>query len=248
VLRRVNTYLNLRWLTLAAVAAAGLLLPALGSADTGGSGGGGVGPTTTTQSGNRTVSASANGVTITTRASGFMGKNLTFSGSAPSSDSGKVVEIQRSGRHTGGRWVGTSHATIGSDGSFTAYWKSNRPGPLAFRAVLRSVAASTARSSWPTVDVVVYRMAIATIYGPGFWGSKTACGETLHRTTLGVAHRTLPCGTRVSIYYDGRTMVVPVIDRGPYANGADWDLTVATARALGMDTTSRVGGATMPRN
>ena len=248
MLRRVNTYLNLRWLALAAVAAVGLLLPALGSANTGGSGGGGVGPTTTTQSGNRTVSASSDGVTITTRASGFMGKNLTFSGSAPRSDAGKVVEIQRSGRHTGGRWVATSHATIGSDGSFTAYWKSNRPGQLAFRAVLSSAGASTARSSWPTVEVVVYRIAIATIYGPGFWGSKTACGETLHRTTLGVAHRTLPCGTRVSIYYDGRTMVVPVIDRGPYANGADWDLTVATARALGMDTTSKVGGATMPRN
>jgi rare lipoprotein A len=96
--------------------------------------------------------------------------------------------------------------------------------------------------------VVVYRMAIATIYGPGFWGSRTACGQILHKTTMGVAHRTLPCGTKVSLYYNGRTIVVPVIDRGPYANGADWDLTEATARALGMDTTSKVGGATMPPN
>lgn len=248
MLRRVNTYLSLRWLIAAAVAAAGLLLPALGSASTAGSGGGGVGPTTTTQSGNRTVSASSNGVTISTRASGFMGKDLAFTGSAPRSDAGKVVEIQRSGRHTGGQWVDTSHATIGSDGSFTAYWKSNRPGALAFRAVVNSAAASAARSSWPTVQVVVYRMAIATIYGPGFWHSRTACGKILHKTTMGVAHRTLPCGTRVSLYYDGRTIVVPVIDRGPYANGADWDLTEATARALGMDTTSKVGGATMPRN
>jgi rare lipoprotein A len=248
VLRRVNTYLNLRWLSAAAAATAGLLLPALGLASTGGSGGGGVGPTTTTESGNRTVSDSGNGVSITTRASGFMGKNLTFTGSAPSSDAGKVVEIQRFGNHTGGQWAGTSHATIGSDGSFIAHWKSNRPGPLAFRAMLSSGAASTARSSWPTVDVVVYRMAIATLYGPGFWGSRTACGQRLHKNTLGVAHRTLPCGTRVSIYYNGRTIVVPVIDRGPYANGADWDLTMATARALGMDTTAKVGGATMPRN
>ncbi len=176
-----------------------------------------------------------------------MGKDMTFTGSVPRSDAGKVVEIQRSGSHTGGQWLATSHATIGSDGSFTAYWKSNRPGPLAFRAVLSS-GATTARSAWPTVDVVVYRMAIATIYGPGFWGSRTACGQILHKTTIGVAHRTLPCGTRVSIYYDGRTIVVPVIDRGPYANGADWDLTTATARALGMDTTANVGGATMPQN
>lgn len=248
MLRRVNTYLNLRWLAAAVVAAAGLLLPALGSASTGGSGGGGVGPSTTTQSGNRTVSDSGNGVTITTRASGFMGKNMTFSGSVPSSDAGQIVEIQRSGGHTGGQWVGTTHATIQPDGSFAAHWESNRPGPLAFRAVLSSAAASASRASWPTVQVVVYRMAIATIYGPGFWNSRTACGQILHKTTIGVAHRTLPCGTRVSLYYDGRTIVVPVIDRGPYANGADWDLTQATARALGMDTTSKVGGATMPRN
>lgn len=248
MLRRLNTYLNLRWLTLAAVAALGLLLPALGSASTGASGGGGVSPTTTTESGNRTVSDSGNGVTITTRASGFMGKNMTFSGSVPTSDAGRVVEIQRAGGHTHGQWVGTTHATILPDGSFTAHWKSNRPGPLAFRAVLSSSGASTASASWPTVQVVVYRMAIATIYGPGFWHSRTACGQILRKTTMGVAHRTLPCGTRVSIYYNGRTIVVPVIDRGPYANGADWDLTAATARALGMDTTSNVGGATMPRN
>jgi hypothetical protein len=247
MLRRVDTYLNLRWLAAVAVAGAGLTVPALGLASTG-SGGGGVGPTTTTQSGNRTVSDSGNGVTITTRASGFMGKNIRFTGSVPSSDAGKVVQIQRSGRHTGGRWAGTTHATVQSNGSFTAYWTSKRPGQLAFRAMLSTGAATTATSSWPTVSVVVYRMAIATIYGPGFWGSRTACGQILRKKTLGVAHRTLPCGTRVSIYYNGRTIVVPVIDRGPYANGADWDLTEATARALGMDTTENVGGATMPRN
>ncbi len=249
MLRRVNTYLNLRWPTAASVAAAALLLPALGSASTGGgSGGGGVGPTATTESGNRTVSASGDGVTITTRASGFMGKDITFSGSVPSSDAGQTVEIQRSGTHTGGQWTDTANATIGSGGSFTATWRSNRPGALAFRAVLSTAGASAARSSWPTVQVIVYRMAIATIYGPGFWNSRTACGQILRKTTLGVAHRTLPCGTRVSLYYDGRTLVVPVIDRGPYANGADWDLTEATARSLGMDTTSTIGGATMPRN
>jgi rare lipoprotein A len=242
VLRRVNTYLNVRWAITLVVGVVLLTLPALGSAS---SGGGGIGPTTPTQSGNRTVSDTGNGVTITTRASGFMGRDLRFTGSVPRADAGKVVQIERSGRHTGGQWARTSHATVHSDGSFTAYWHANRPGPLSFRAVLRTRAASTASSSWPTVSVIVYRMAIATIYGPGFWGSQTACGQTLHHNTLGVAHRTLPCGTRVSIYYHGRTIVVPVIDRGPYANGADWDLTSATARTLGMDTTAHVGGATL---
>ena len=49
---------------------------------------------------------------------------------------------------------------------------------------------------------------------------------------MGVAHRTLPCGTRVELFYAGRIVRVPVIDRGPYANNATWDLTVATAGAL----------------
>jgi rare lipoprotein A len=245
VLRRVNAYLNQRHLIALAVGAAVLALPTLGAAATGSGGAAPSSGQAPTQSGNRSVTASANGVTITTRASGFMGRDLRFTGSVSRSAAGKVVEIERSGRQTGGRWVTTSQATIRSDGSFTAYWHANRPGLLAFRAILGGGGGGSTASSWPTVNVIVYRPAVATIYGPGFWGNRTACGETLHRNTLGVAHRTLPCGTRVSIYYGGRTIEVPVIDRGPYANGASWDLTEATARALGMDTTAHVGGATI---
>jgi rare lipoprotein A (peptidoglycan hydrolase) len=51
---------------------------------------------------------------------------------------------------------------------------------------------------------------------------------------MGVAHRTLPCGTRVAIHYRGRSVTVPVVDRGPYTS-ATWDLTEATAQALGFD-------------
>jgi rare lipoprotein A (peptidoglycan hydrolase) len=252
VLRRVTPYLNQRGLIALAAGLALLALPTLSDASTGsataaGSGGGGIGPSgqADTQSGNRTVTASASGITIATRASGFMNRNMHFTGTVGRSQAGKVVEIQRSGRHTGGQWVQTTHATIQSNGTFTASWNANRPGPLAIRALISNTAKSAAATSWPTVNVVVYRMAIATIYGPGFWGSQTACGQTLHRNTLGVAHRTLPCGTMVSIYYHGRTVEVPVIDRGPYANGADWDLTEATARALGMEETENVGGATI---
>jgi rare lipoprotein A (peptidoglycan hydrolase) len=72
----------------------------------------------------------------------------------------------------------------------------------------------------------------ATWYGPGFWGNETACGKTLKRETVGVAHRTLPCGAKVVLRYKGRYMRAKVIDRGPYANRAKWDLTEATADAL----------------
>jgi peptidoglycan hydrolase-like protein with peptidoglycan-binding domain len=72
----------------------------------------------------------------------------------------------------------------------------------------------------------------ATWYGPGFFGNTTACGERLTRRTKGVAHKTLPCGSKVVLRYKGRFVRTRVIDRGPYANGAKWDLTQATARQL----------------
>jgi rare lipoprotein A len=58
---------------------------------------------------------------------------------------------------------------------------------------------------------------------------------------LGVAHRTLPCGTPVSVFFAGKAITVPVIDRGPFANGARYDLTSALAQAVGMTETSTVG-------
>jgi rare lipoprotein A (peptidoglycan hydrolase) len=63
---------------------------------------------------------------------------------------------------------------------------------------------------------------------------------------IGVANRTLRCGTMVALYYQGRTMVVPVIDRGPYAHHADWDLTVATARAIGLPGMAKIGAVSLP--
>ena len=64
---------------------------------------------------------------------------------------------------------------------------------------------------------------------------------------IGLANRTLKCGTEVAVYYQGRTLTVPVIDRGPYANGADWDLTMATGRALGIAGTAQIGAVSLPQ-
>jgi hypothetical protein len=63
-------------------------------------------------------------------------------------------------------------------------------------------------------------------YGPGFFGSGTACGQTFTRTIMGVAHRSLPCGTLVTFRNpaNGRQITVPVIDRGPYVAGRTWDM------------------------
>jgi rare lipoprotein A (peptidoglycan hydrolase) len=77
-----------------------------------------------------------------------------------------------------------------------------------------------------------FRSAGASWYGPGLWGRKTACGQTLRPNTLGVAHRNLPCGTAVKFVYRGRALVTQVIDRGPYIKGRAWDLTAAASEAL----------------
>ncbi len=68
---------------------------------------------------------------------------------------------------------------------------------------------------------------VFTDYGLGL-----ACGGVLGRDQLGVAHKTAPCGTLITFTYAGRSVTVPVIDRGPYIVGREWDLTGATAAAL----------------
>lgn len=72
-------------------------------------------------------------------------------------------------------------------------------------------------------------------YGPGFYGKRTACGYAMTQTLVGVANRTLPCGTRVTFRNpaNGRTITTKVVDRGPYVSGRDWDLTGGLCLALG---------------
>jgi rare lipoprotein A len=88
--------------------------------------------------------------------------------------------------------------------------------------------------------VALMRMLKATWYGPGFYGKRTACGVVLRPTTVGVAHRTVPCGTRVTFYHAGRFLTLPVIDRGPFRRGVEWALTAAAARRLGFLATGRL--------
>jgi rare lipoprotein A (peptidoglycan hydrolase) len=80
----------------------------------------------------------------------------------------------------------------------------------------------------------------ASWYGPGLWGNKTACGRVLRRNLRGVAHRTLPCGTRMAVYANGRIAIFPVIDRGPHTNGVSLDLTRAAAKRLRVNHTTSV--------
>ena len=76
--------------------------------------------------------------------------------------------------------------------------------------------------------LTVYRESVASWYNDA---GLTACG---FHATLGVANKTLPCGTKVSFFYGGRKVTAVVDDRGPFVAGRDWDLNQNTAAALGV--------------
>jgi rare lipoprotein A len=229
-------------------AGAGMLsLPAIASA---GSGGAAAEPSSSSNPnvtpGNVTVTASSNGVTIASQASAFVRSGLSVTGTVPASDAGRAIEIDQLAATPGSAWAPVAVVDARSDGSFAAAWHTGHSGLLTIRAELQGTQPPSAAASPPAVLVTLYKRSIATLYGPGFYGQKTACGVTLRRRTIGVANRTLPCGTEVQVYYRGSVMTVPVIDRGPYAHGANWDLTMAAARALGMQGTAVIGAASVP--
>jgi len=206
------------------------------------------------------VNASGDGITLTVDAAGTQGRPMTITGEAPASESGATIDIE-SAKPNGATWSRVASAVIGSSGVFSAEWTPTKSAQMDLRAVLApgitpalggsstsgagglSGSASTASGQLKTsaLTIPIFRNAGATIYGPGFWGHRTACGERLTRATLGVASRTLKCGTRVAVLYKGREITVPVIDRGPFANHASWDLTMATAKALGIKETVTLG-------
>jgi hypothetical protein len=176
----------------------------------------------------------------------LLGHTLSVRGTV-SGAAGSGVLVQR---QVWGGWETVASTVAAADGSFAARWRADELGRWVLRAVPDSgsdASAQTAQagSADPTAQVTVYRPATATWYGPGFYGRRTACGVRMTHTLLGVAHRSLPCGTMVDVYYHGRTLTVPVVDRGPFTRRARWDLTAATAQALGMTVTSRIGAVTV---
>lgn len=100
------------------------------------------------------------------------------------------------------------------------------PAPAAAPAAPEPVAA-------PAPPAAGGSYVLASWYGPGFYGNRTACGQIYSSQIMGVAHKTLPCGTLLVLTYGGRSVTVPVIDRGPYIAGRTLDLSAATKGSLG---------------
>jgi rare lipoprotein A len=150
--------------------------------------------------------------------------------------SGRRVSLQLAKR---GGWRTVDTTRTGPGGRFTAAFLPRSPGKYRLR-VLFAGDRQTAGAARKLRRIYVYRPGAASWYGPGLYGNATACGGTLTASRLGVANKSLPCGTKVTLRYRGRSVTVPVIDRGPYAAGRDWDLTPATKRKLGFGSTGTV--------
>ena len=97
------------------------------------------------------------------------------------------------------------------------------------------------------VEAKPLQRGVASWYGPGFHGRKTASGERFNTHAMTAAHRTLPFGTRVRVTNErtGRSVVVRINDRGPFAHGRVIDLSKASAQAVGLSGVARVSLARM---
>jgi hypothetical protein len=168
----------------------------------------------------------------------LLGHRVRFRGAVARRLAGRAVVVQYLDPATQA-WTQQARTTVAPDGSFLARWRALQTGQFELRSVVSGSAHSAAVS--PALPLTVYRPALATWYGPGFYGHTTACGIELTPELVGVAHRSLPCGTNVAVHYGSRTLVVPVVDRGPFGSAARWDLTEAAAQQLGFTHTDRIG-------
>jgi hypothetical protein len=132
---------------------------------------------------------------------------------------------------------GTSWRALAADrtdaaGRFAIRYRAGRPGSGAVRLTFPGDRAN-ARSVRRLGTLSAYRPALASRYD--LYGGALACGGSLRYDSLVVAHRSLPCGTRVHLRYRGRTVTATVRDRGPFSGGREFDLAGAVARRLGFD-------------
>src|SRR6202142_2841939 len=162
----------------------------------------------------------------------LIGQDVAYVGQTSPAGRRRTIVVQLLER---AHWVAVARGVSDRRGLFHARIWPQRLGRLRLR--LR-VAGIPARRMLVNGSVAtVFHQVIASWYGPG---GVTACGEALGAATQGVANKTLPCGTLVTLRYRGRVVRVPVIDRGPFVPGRDYDLTYATRLALGAGDVSAI--------
>ncbi len=156
------------------------------------------------------------------------GSRASVAGALRPSLAKRPVELQRLGRHG---WRVLAHSVTGARGRFVLRYTPHRLLSERVRVLFAGDSADRGARRY-VGHLRSYRLAGASWYGGG---GSLACGGELTGATMGVANKTLPCGTLVTLRYGGREVSVPVVDRGPYVAGREFDLTEATKRALGFE-------------
>jgi len=165
------------------------------------------------------------------------GRAIVVRGALRPAGAGRAVSLQLA--NGGGGWSTVDHDRTDRHGRYVLVWHSARTGTKRVRVHFGGTRTlSSARHLAGTSRI--YRRALASWYGPGLYGGHLACGGTLTPGTLGVANKSLPCGTKVTLHYRGRTVRVPVVDRGPYVGAREFDLTAATRAKLHFASTGTV--------
>lgn len=185
---------------------------------------------------------------LVARSSTLLGSAVDVRGTMPGAAGREVILQRRDGRRG---WRALARTRVRSSERFAIRWRADRSGRVSLRAVIAALPRadrqrhrsrpSAAAIAAPVVGLTIFRPAKASFYGPGFFGRETACGQLLTPDLHGVAHRRLPCGTLIEIMYKDREITVPVIDRGPFSGTFSWDLTQATADALGFQSSGSIG-------
>jgi rare lipoprotein A len=154
------------------------------------------------------------------------GRRVSVIGTAQPGLAGLIASLQvRRGRH----WHTLDRDRTAAGGRYVLRGRVRQAMSAPARVVVRS---SSARAHHRVGRVNAFRWANASWYGPGLYGNHLGCGGTLTFSRLGVANKSLPCGTKLTLRHRGRAVRVSVIDRGPYVAGREFDLTAATARRL----------------
>jgi rare lipoprotein A (peptidoglycan hydrolase) len=176
-------------------------------------------------------------VSVSVKRHALAGQKVKVGGKLSSGAEGRSVLIQQ---RAGRGWKTVARTSTRSAGRFSAYWTPQATGRRAVRAFVRGQEGTAPAVREIRRGVTVYRARFASWYGPGLYGNRLACGGRLSPGTVGVAHKTLPCGTKITLHNKGRTLAVKVIDRGPYVGGRFYDLTAATKHKLGFGSTGSV--------
>ena len=168
----------------------------------------------------------------------LLGKKVRFRGAVEPKLAGRTVVVQYLDPVTAA-WTKQARTTVKDDGTFVARWKPRRIGPFRTRALVGGGAKAAVGLARAHADRLPPRR--RHLVRPRLLRQHDRLRHRADRGDVGVAHRSLPCGTNVAVRYGSTTIVVPVIDRGPFSGEAKWDLTAAAAQMLGFTETDRIG-------